>query len=146
VIVQGGLVRIIVPRFGERRVIFFGFLMSAIMSLYLPFVAVSWMVYLGTVIHIIGWGSASPALQGLMSKLVPENQQGLLQGTLTSINSIGMIIGPLMASQIFALATGRYAHFGYPGAWFFFGALFYLLAMLVIFIDSFRIRRNGDSP
>lgn len=145
VIVQGWLVGIIVPRFGERRVMFFGFFISAIMSFALPFVTVGWLVYVGIVFHFIGWGSASPALQGLMSKLVPENQQGLLQGTLTSINSIGMIIGPLMASQIFALATGRFAHLGYPGAWFFVGAVFYLLAMLVIWIDSFRIRRNGGA-
>jgi len=138
VIVQGGLVRIIVPRFGERPVIFYGFFLSAVMSLTLPFITVGWLVYAGTVIHIIGWGSASPTLQGLISKLVPENQQGLLQGTLASVNSVGMIIGPLMASQTFALFTGKLGGLGYPGAWFFVGTIFYLAEMLAIANNSWR--------
>ena len=147
VIVQGGLVRAIVPKFGERRVVFFGFMISAIAMAVLPFITVSWIVYTGIIFHIIGWGSASPALQALMSKLVPENQQGLLQGTLSSVNSIGMIIGPLAASQIFALFSGTFGGLQIPGAWFFVGSALFLLAMLVIALDTSNAdKASRDSP
>ncbi len=136
VVVQGGLVRVIVPKFGERRVVFTGYLISAMAFFCLPFVTASWIVYAGIIIHIFGWGSASPALQALISKAVPEDQQGLLQGTVTSINSIGLIIGPIMATQVFALFTGKLAHLNYPGAWYFIGSALFLLAVLVIWFDA----------
>ncbi len=142
VAVQGGLVRVIVPMFGERRVVFFGYFISAVAFLALPFVTVSWIVYAGTIVHIIGWGSASPALQAMMSKAIPDDQQGLLQGTLSSINSIGMIIAPFMATQVFALFTGRLAYFGFPGAWFFVGSAFFLAAMLAIWFDSLHHKKQ----
>ena len=145
VIVQGGLVRLIVPRFGERRVVFFGYMISAIAFFILPFVTVSWAVYAGVIFYIIGWGSASPALQAMMSKVIPENRQGMLQGTLTSVNSLGLIIGPVMASQVFALFTGPYAEFGFPGAWYFVGSVLFLLAMGAIFIDTRRDSRIVSS-
>ncbi len=141
VFVQGVLVRIIVPIFGERRVIFFGYFLSALAFLYLPFVTSGWVVYAGTIVHIIGWGTAGPSLQALMSKAVPEDQQGLLQGTVSSVNSIGLIVGPLLASQVFALFTGRFAHLGFPGAWYFVGSALFMLAMLVIAIDTIKRRR-----
>jgi len=142
VIVQGGLVRIIVPKLGERRVVFLGYLISAGAFFFLPIVTVSWIVYAGIIVHIIGWGSASPALQALMSKAVPEDQQGLLQGTISSVNSVGMIIGPIMATQIFSLFTGRFAYLGYPGAWYFIGTFFFLSAMLVIWLDAGRYKKR----
>ncbi len=142
VIVQGGLVRIIVPILGERRIVFIGYLISACAFFALPLVAVGWVVYAGIIVHIIGWGSASPALQSLMSRAVPEDQQGLLQGTISSVNSVGMIIGPIMATQIFALFTGDLAYLGYPGAWYFVGSLFFVLALAVIWLDALRYRRR----
>ncbi len=142
VIVQGGLVRIIIPKFGERRVVFAGYLISALAFFCLPLVTAGWVIYAGIIVHIIGWGSAQPALQSLMSKAVPEDQQGLLQGTVSSVNSIGMIIGPIMATQIFALFTGKLAYVDYPGAWYFVGSVFFLLAVLVIWLDANRYRKR----
>jgi len=142
VIVQGGLVRIIVPKLGERRVVFLGYLISAFAFFCLPFVTISWVLYAGIIIHIVGWGSAQPALQSLMSKAVPEDQQGLLQGTISSVNSVGMIIGPIMATQIFSLFTGKLAYLDYSGAWYFVGAFFFLSAMVVIWMDASRYQKR----
>ena len=144
VIVQGGLVRIIVPKFGERRVVFGGYMISAISFSVLPLVTTSWIVYIGVIFYIIGWGSASPALQSLMSRAVPEDQQGLLQGTISSVNSVGLIVGPIMATQIFALFTGGLSYLDYPGAWYFVGSILFLLAMLVIWIDVLRFKKAAS--
>lgn len=142
VIVQGGLVRIIVPKFGERNVVFAGYFISAIAFFCLPMITAGWVIYAGIIVHIVGWGSAQPALQALMSKAVPEDQQGLLQGTISSVNSVGLIIGPIMATQIFALFTGKLAYLDFPGAWYSVGALFFLLAVFVIWLDANQYRKG----
>lgn len=47
-------------------------------------------------------GFTAPALQGIMSRTVPADAQGQLQGAIGSINGVSMIIGPLMMTQIFS--------------------------------------------
>ncbi len=141
-LVQGVLVKRLVPIFGERRIVYYGYMISAIAFLALPFVSAGWLIYPGIFFHILGWGAASPALQAIMSKAVPADQQGLLQGTLGSINNLGAIIGPLMASQIFTWFTGPHAPYDLPGAWFLVGAFLMVIALVILSIDGARFRRR----
>ena len=132
--VQGYLVRLVVPRFGEQRVLVGGYLISTIAFVFLPFLSAGWMVYPGILFHIIGWGCAGPTLTALVSQNVPDNEQGLLQGTLGSVNTITMIVGPLVATSIFAKSVGAAAWFPLPGAYYLFGAgLMFLTLMLVVY-------------
>jgi DHA1 family tetracycline resistance protein-like MFS transporter len=140
--VQGYLVRILVAKFGERRVIFGGYIISTIAFLGLPFIPYGWMIYPGITFHLIGWGCAGPALQGLMSRNVPDTEQGLLQGTLTSVNTIAMITGPLVATQIFARSTGADAIIALPGLFYLFGAALFIAAMVILVLDGLRHRRG----
>jgi DHA1 family tetracycline resistance protein-like MFS transporter len=140
--VQGGLVRIIVPRFGERRVIFFGYMLSGIAFLCLPFVTASWLIYPGIFFHVLGWGTASPALQSVMSKTVPEDQQGLLQGTLGSVNNVGSIVGPLLATQVLSWSSAPDAAYNLPGAFFLVGAALFAVSLIVLGIDTRRYRKR----
>lgn len=135
--VQGYLVRIVVPRFGEQRVLVGGYIISMIAFAVLPFVSVGWLVYPSILFHIIGWGCAGPALSSLVSQNVPDNEQGLLQGTISSVNTITMIVGPLIATGIFAKSVGDAAWFPLPGTYYFFGCGFLFLA-LVIVVNAMR--------
>ena len=139
-VVQGWLVRIVVPRFGERRVIYGGYVISTIAFLGLPFLNAGWQLYPGIAFHIIGWGCAAPALTAIMSQNVPEDEQGLLQGVLTSVNTIAMIVGPLLATQIFALSTGDDAVFANVGFFYFIGAGFFLVTLVIVGLDERRRR------
>ncbi len=130
--VQGYLVRIVVPKFGERRVLFGGYIISTIAFILLPFLSAGWMVYPGIFFHIIGWGCAGPVLTSLMSQNVPETEQGLLQGTTTSVNTIAMIIGPILATGIFARSVGENAVFALPGAFYFFGAGLFIITLIAV--------------
>ncbi len=130
--VQGYLVRIIVPKFGEWRVVIGGYAISMIAFIGLPFLTASWMLYPGILFHILGWGSAGPALQSLMSQTVPDNEQGLLQGTLASVNTVGLVIGPVVATQVFAVSTGSDAIIAFPGAYFWMGAVLFGIALLIM--------------
>ncbi len=139
--VQGYLVRIIVPKFGEWRVVMAGYAISMVAFLALPFLSASWMLYPGIAFHILGWGSAGPALQSLMSQTVPDNEQGLLQGTLASVNTVGLVVGPVVATQIFAFSTGENPFFPFSGTYFWMGAALFGIALLIMF----RIRGKISS-
>jgi DHA1 family tetracycline resistance protein-like MFS transporter len=66
-----------------------------------------------------------PALQSIITKNIPSNEQGELQGALTSLMSATSIIGPLM-TQLFYYFTHKNAPFLFPGAPFFLAFLLFL--------------------
>jgi DHA1 family tetracycline resistance protein-like MFS transporter len=61
-------------------------------------------------------GIAGPALQGLMSNEVPANEQGELQGAITSMMSATSIIGPPVMTGLFAYYTATTNEFQFAGA------------------------------
>ena len=50
-------------------------------------------------------GLTMPALEGVMSRTLPANSQGELQGAITAIMGLSMIIGPYVMTQTFAAFT-----------------------------------------
>lgn len=139
IFVQGYLVRVVVPRFGERRVIVGGYALSLVAFATLPFVTTTPALYVNVAVHILGWGMAGPSLQSVMSRNVPETEQGLLQGTLSSVNTLGMIVGPLLATQIFAATTGADALIALPGAFYLLGAAMFALAIGLLLAERRRL-------
>jgi DHA1 family tetracycline resistance protein-like MFS transporter len=90
-----------------------------------------WMMYAFTVVYCLG-GIAGPALQGIMSNTIPANEQGELQGGLTSLVSISAIIGPfIMNSLLFTYFTGPNTPVYLPGAPMLFGAILCVIATLI---------------
>ena len=75
-------------------------------------------------------GIAGPALQGIISTQVPPNEQGELQGALTSLMSVTSIIGPLLMTTIFAYFT-KPGHMYLPGAPMLLGAVLSIAATLL---------------
>ena len=130
--VQGYLVRKVVPRFGETKVLVVGYTISMIAFAGLPLLTQGWMVYPGILFHILGWGCAGPCLTALVSQNVPDNEQGLLQGTITSVNTMTMIAGPLLATGIFAKSVGADAWFAIAGAYYYFAAALMALTLLIV--------------
>lgn len=63
-------------------------------------------------------GLAGPAINSLMSRQVPDNSQGELQGAINAANSLTAIIGPLLATQLFNYFTTapRGTAMYFPGA------------------------------
>jgi DHA1 family tetracycline resistance protein-like MFS transporter len=87
------------------------------------------MMYAFTIVYCLG-GISGPALQGYISSHVPANEQGELQGALTSLISVTSIIGPLLMNNLFAWFTTP-GHLQFPGAAFVMGAvLFFISAVL----------------
>lgn len=102
VFVQAALTGRIVSRIGETRAILVGIAADAIGLIGLALIASTWAML--PILAALGLGSITlPALQTLLSRRAPEQQQGRLQGTLASLNSLTSIIGPVTFTGIFAL-------------------------------------------
>src|SRR3990167_5812323 len=139
-LVQGGLTRIVMPKFGERKAAFFGASVAVIAYLGYGVVPEGWMIY-----PLIAFGAlagfTAPALQGIMSRTVPADAQVQLQGAIGSINGVSMIIGPLLMTQIFSAFSRDGAAVYFPGAPFLVASLLTALAIIPLFAAIGKIQR-----
>jgi len=119
---QGGIVRALVPRMGERRL----FRYSAV-----PFAAGLMVIGLSTDLRLllaglvllgIGYGGAVPAVLGLLSRAASPERQGGVLGVGQSVGSFARVLGPSMAGALFDVRLA----FPYMA-----GAFLILLAMVV---------------
>jgi len=129
-IVQGGLIRIIIPKIGQKWSVYLGLMLYGVGLLLFAFANRGWMMFVFMIPYCLG-GICGPALQSIISSQVPPNEQGELQGGLTSLISVTSIIGPLLMTNIFSFFTGSSAPVYFPGAAFMLGAL--LTAMSTFF-------------
>ena len=134
--VQGGLIRIIIPKIGQERSIWIGLLLYSFGLILFAFAAKGWMMFAFLVPYCLG-GIAGPALQGYMSNSVPANEQGELQGGLTSLVSLSTIFGPIVMTWSFYYFTRPGAPFQFPGAPFVLGSIL-MLASAILAIRSFK--------
>jgi DHA1 family tetracycline resistance protein-like MFS transporter len=114
-IVQGGLVRAVVPRLGAVRSVYAGFALYGLGYLLYALATRTWMMFAFTLVYCLG-GIAGPALQGIISTQVPSNEQGELQGALTSLMSLTSIAGPPLMTNVFSWFTRPGAPVYFPGA------------------------------
>jgi DHA1 family tetracycline resistance protein-like MFS transporter len=135
-LVQGGLIRLTLPKLGYQRSIWLGLLFYSTGLLLFAFATQSWMMFAFLIPYCLG-GIAGPALQGYISNNVPANAQGELQGGLTSLMSLSSIFGPLVMSWSFYYFTKPGATVQFPGAPYLLGAVLMLLSALLA-IRSFR--------
>jgi MFS transporter, DHA1 family, tetracycline resistance protein len=128
--VQGGLIRIIIPRLGQKKSLYAGLALYSMGFLLFSFATRGWMMFVFLIPYCLG-GIAGPALQGIMSSQVPPNEQGELQGALTGLMSATSIIGPLLMTQLFSYFTAPTSAIYFPGAPMLMGALLTLLSLVL---------------
>ncbi|MDW3197360.1 MAG: TCR/Tet family MFS transporter [Cytophagales bacterium] len=135
-IVQGGLVGKFVQKFGQNKAVVVGLSFNAAGLLLMGLATEGWMVYAIMLPYALG-GLAGPSLQGIMTSQVEANQQGELQGGITSLQSLTNIIGPLVMLSIFYEFTDPNAAVYFPGAPFMLGTILAVIS-LVIAIKSLK--------
>lgn len=101
-IVQGGLTRIVIPKIGERHAALTGTLIAVISYFGFSLADSNAAVYALIAFSALA-GITQPSLQGIMSRTVPANVQGELQGAISAVASLSMVIGPPLMTQIFAV-------------------------------------------
>lgn len=126
-LVQGVLVRFVNPKIGNEKSVYVGLGLYTIGLILFGLASQSWMMFAFLIPYCLG-GISGPGLQAIISGNVPPNEQGELQGSLTSVISITSIVGPLVMSNLFAFFTGPIAPFYFPGAPFMLAAILMLLS------------------
>ncbi|NID17500.1 TCR/Tet family MFS transporter [Luteibacter yeojuensis] len=99
--VQAFLTGRLVARFGERRVMVAGLVFGAAAFATMGLASSGWAFLVGIPLMSL-WGLAGPPIQSIMTRHVAPDEQGRLQGGVTSLGSFAGIFGPYLFAQIFA--------------------------------------------
>ena len=130
-IVQGGLVRPIIAKIGERKAIILGTSVSAVAFLGYGLAPAGWMILVVIVFGALG-GITGPAVQSLVASQVDSSEQGKVQGALTSLMSLTNIFAPIFfTTGLFSYFTSDHAVFSLPGAPLIVGSMCIFIGMLV---------------
>lgn len=137
-ICQAFLVGPMVKRVGEPPVAILGLLAAIVAFAGVAFTDQVFYLYVFIMIGAIS-GLAAPAINGVLSRQVPDNAQGELQGAVNAANSLATIIGPLAATQIFSYFTHAADSPGYfPGAPFLAAAICVVGALVLFTVAAWR--------
>jgi MFS transporter, DHA1 family, tetracycline resistance protein len=101
VIMQGFLIRKLVPRFGEARLAVTGMGMMTLAFLLIAIVPQAWMLYPALGLLAAGSGVVTPSVTSLISRRVSPQEQGATLGGVQALNSLMMVLGPIFAGFIF---------------------------------------------
>ena len=140
-LVQVLLVKRLVPRLGETRAVVFGMCVSCAAQLGYGLAPPGWMIY-GIIVLGSLAGVAGPSLQAYITKHVPANEQGAVQGVLGGLASLAGIPAPFLATWSFGWAISPARSWPVPGLAFFEAALLMLIALLL----AVRTFRRAHAP
>ena len=97
---QGVLIRRLVKRFGEKRLIVAGMASLIVGFLCLSQVNLVALLLPSLVVVGLGQGMSNPSLTGLISRSAPAHIQGSVFGTLTSAQTLGRMVNYFWANQL----------------------------------------------
>jgi DHA1 family tetracycline resistance protein-like MFS transporter len=107
--IQGGLVRKLVPRYGERRLLIFGLALFTVSISLMPF-GPSYASYFLILLPLaVGRSFIDPSTSALVSKAASASEQGRTLGTFQGLSSLARVVGPIVGLTAFS------AHPDFPG-------------------------------
>jgi len=137
-VVQGGLIRIIIPKIGQEKAVFYGLFLYMIGFVLFAFATKGWMMFAFMLPYGLA-GIYGPAMQGIISNNVEANAQGEIQGFTASLMSVAAIFGPLIMNNLFAYFTDPKHAIYFPGAPFLMAAF---LTLIGLFICSAALKKH----
>ena len=129
-LVQAVLVRRLVPRLGERRLMLAGFVLCGLGYFWFG-AAPGAIVFLVAIPLFCLGGLGGPPAQSIMTHQVDPHEQGRLQGALSSLSSFAGIFGPALFANLFALFISDHAPVHLPGVAFLLAAALVMIGALV---------------
>ena len=126
VVIQGFVVRKMLPRVGENRLASEALILSVVGYAALAWSPAAWWLFPAIGIIAVGNGLGGPAMQGLLSRQAAAHEQGTLLGVSASLSSLARVGGPLFAGAAFD-HLGMSAPY-WAGAVFMLGGLFLVRA------------------
>ncbi|MFA6813990.1 MAG: MFS transporter [Candidatus Pacebacteria bacterium] len=100
IIMQGGLLKTLIKKFGEKKLLYFSYF-----SLFIAFFALSLikqkeLIYFPLMLAAVGWGLFRPIMMGNISRKASDKEQGAVLGVASSLGSISQMIGPVAGGFI----------------------------------------------
>jgi MFS family permease len=104
--VQGGAMRPLAARFGERKLALTGFAIMSASLLAVPFMPTVGWVLLPLALSSIGRGIGQPPILSMVSMTAAPSERGSVMGTFQSSASLARVLGPTAAGALYALDRG----------------------------------------
>lgn len=144
-IVQGGLIRVVIPKVGQKNAVYIGLVMYIIGFILFAFASKEWMMFVFIIPYCLG-GISGPAIQGIVSTKVGANEQGELQGIMAAMMSIASIIGPILMTSLFSYTTSADNGIYFPGSPFIMGAILTIISMGLCIRSLYKYRTPEVQP
>ncbi len=128
-VVQGGLIRFFIRRWGPAKTAVFGLGCNVAAFAGFAFASEPWMIYLWVPISALG-AVGGPAVNALISTRVAADSQGALQGALSSVQALANMCSPIIMTQVFAYFVVGDGFVQFYGAAFLLAAVLTLLSLL----------------
>nr|CRH07185.1 putative major facilitator superfamily MFS_1, probable relate to the chemotaxis [Candidatus Magnetococcus massalia] len=106
-IVQGGVVRRLVPKWGEKRTALTGMFLISMGLMLLANAGGYTALLISLGLAATGAGLVHPGLSSLVSLNTDEDKQGLMMGLFQSMSALGRVIGPVWGGALFTLLQGK---------------------------------------
>lgn len=132
---QGFVTGPIVARFGERRVMIFGLLMTVIAVVGYGLAPSLFVVMLLFVVNAPE-GFVQPTMTAILSHAAPDDAQGEMQGGIASLQNLGMLIGTVVFAQIFGYFMQPNAIVMSPSVGFFVAAALFTLTLVWVVLAT----------
>jgi MFS transporter, DHA1 family, tetracycline resistance protein len=136
---QGFTVAPLVKRLGENRLVIAGFMLFSVSFLGFAFAKAGWIMYAWMVPYAAG-SIAGPATAAILSKQVPANVQGELQGALSALRSITACFAPPLMTGLFSYFTSNATPMQFAGVSFFTAAVLTVGALIIVLATLRRER------
>jgi DHA1 family tetracycline resistance protein-like MFS transporter len=143
-VVSGALVGPIVKRIGEARAVYLGLALGALGFFGYAFATEGWMIFPCIALGAF-MGLVMPSLRSIMTRAVPPNEQGELQGAIASLMGLTAILAPLLMTQTFRHFSAASAPVYFPGAAFLLAGCFMILAALAVMRALSRLAAARES-
>jgi len=137
-VVQGGLLGVLLKRFGERGVVIAGLASGAVAYFAYGLTTVGWMMYAIIFANILAF-AVGPALHAIVSKAADPAEQGVSMGSLSSLNSLMAVTAPFIGAPLLAEVSHLPAGDWRIGAPFFMSGL---LACVALVLASWHFARQ----
>ncbi len=124
-ITQGGIMRLLIPKWGEYRTLMFAVACSIIGLVGFGLARAEWLVFALLPIAVLA-DMTPPTLTAMMANRVDEDRQGMLQGVIASLASISAVAAPLLMTWVFQVFARPQAPIYLPGAPFILSGLMVL--------------------
>jgi DHA1 family tetracycline resistance protein-like MFS transporter len=138
---QGFVTGPVVKRFGEWRVCLFGLVIAALVVAGYGLAGSLLAVVVLMVLHGPE-GFVHPMLVAMMSKAVPEDAQGELQGGISAVMNVAMLVGTVLFSQVFGYFMQEARGTPSPNVAFYLAAVL-LLGVVLMYLAV--VRRTAEN-